>query len=279
MSKPAITITPIDGLTIARRGTAILAASQNALSLHEGDLSPVTYFPRANIWAGLHLPTTSRTHCPHKGDAAYFDAAGEHDGAWIYYDPKDKVAAIADHVAYVREVAAVETIALPELDPDAKAIIDYWFDEIPPAKQFQEDATIDATIKERFGAHHARAAGGHLSRWQNHPVGALALLILLDQFSRNLNRGSEKAFAHDAQARKIAGLMIQRGFDLALPAAQRAFVYIPFMHSEELDDQNTAVSLFEDRLPGSPNMAYALSHRHDIHRHGRFPYRDEALGR
>lgn len=161
----------------------------------------------------------------------------------------------------------------------AREILRFWFVEAGPKTWFGGGARFDALIRQRYGALHARASQGDLEGWTLDAGGALALLILLDQFSRNLNRGSAASFANDAAALALADRMIARGDDLALPEEARAFVYMPHMHSEDLAVQDRSVSLFESRLPGSFNSPYAHEHRDIIARFGRFPHRNRALDR
>jgi uncharacterized protein (DUF924 family) len=126
------------------------------------------------------------------------------------------------------------------------------------------------------------AANGGLDRLADFPDGALTLAILLDQFPRNLFRGRPEAFAQDAKARATAQAAIARGFDQLLAPVERVFIYLPFEHSEALDDQHRSVALFES-LPAVPWRAeqidYAARHRDIIARFGRFPHRNAALGR
>jgi uncharacterized protein (DUF924 family) len=158
-------------------------------------------------------------------------------------------------------------------DPGYGAMRDVWF---------RRDAAFDAEIAARFLTQVDAAAGGALDGWAATPEGALALIVLLDQFPRNLFRGQARAFATDAQARAIAGRAIAAGFDQALPPVQRMFVYLPYEHSETLADQHRSVALFE-ALPETPWRAgvvdYARRHRAAIERFGRFPARNAALGR
>lgn len=275
----AITIAPRPGLTTVRVDGQIIAASLAALELQEAGYPPVTYVPLAHTLAGAHRPAPKRTRCPYKGEAAYVDVAGHSHGGWIYFDPISAVAPIARHIAYDRTVAEVQSAALPEAPDAAREVLKFWFDELKPAQQFKADPALDQQIRDRFGSRHTAATEGQLTAWEDHPDGTLALLILFDQFSRNIFRGAASAFAHDGLARQVASGMIEKGFDLALAPDRRPFAYLPFMHSEDLEDQNRSVELFSERLPGSDNLRFALSHRADIHRYGRFPYRDAALGR
>lgn len=172
--------------------------------------------------------------------------------------------------------------------PEATAVLDFWFAVgTPKADQprkawWTHDDALDADICNRFGALHAQALRHELEDWRAEPETALALVILLDQFSRNLGRGTPAAFAADPCARYVAKAAIAKGFDKRLPPIRRQFFYLPLMHSEELPDQDQCVALFEG-LTGLPDQANslksALSHREIIARFGRFPHRNAVLGR
>mgnify|MGYP002780686682 CR=1 FL=1 len=174
-------------------------------------------------------------------------------------------------------------------DGDAETILAFWFAEGPDTWRkawFLRDDAFDTTIRKAFGALVTPARDGAYDRWAVSPRGALALLILLDQFPRNLFRGHAEAFASDAHAREIARRAVLRDrFDLALTPTERAFLYLPFEHSETMADQHLSVALFEGlrdaKLHAEPNGAidYAWRHWHVIRRFGRFPHRNAALGR
>ena len=257
----------------------LLAASRGAVVLAEADLPRVTYFPRENVDASVLEPTARTSWCPYKGQAAYDAVLGEPDRAWTYHDPAPAVADIAGHVAFYPDAATVGQEALPSPAPDAVAVLAFWFEEVRPGRWFERDDALDAEIARRFGQLHAAAANGALDAWSREPDGALARVVLLDQFSRNLHRGDARAYAQDGLAREAADGMVARGFDLALSPERRAFCYLPFMHAEDMRGQNRAVRLYQDRLPGAPNVRHALDHRAEIHRYGRFRGRDAALGR
>lgn len=168
-------------------------------------------------------------------------------------------------------------------------ILAFWFADGPDTFReawFRRDDGFDAAIRERFGAATLVARDGCLDAWAELPDSALALLILLDQFPRNLYRGSAGAFASDAHARAIAReVVLRRRFDLALTPTERGFLYLPFEHSEAMADQDLSVTLFEG-LRDDPRCArpggtidYAWRHRAVIARFGRFPHRNAALGR
>jgi uncharacterized protein (DUF924 family)/uncharacterized protein (DUF427 family) len=270
---------PEAALVLVTRDDLPIAASMAAIRLSEDGHEDVFYLPEEAALFADHRPAPTRTHCPRKGDAAYFDVADVEDGAWVYYDPLPQAEAIAGHLAYDRVAFDIERRNLPPLDPEAAGVLSFWFEETPPEKHFADDPDFDATIARRFDGLVERAASGELDGWAEHPRGALALVILLDQFTRNIHGDAAAAYAQDPAARAAAEEMVRSGHDLALPPQERAFAYMPFMHSEDLEDQNWCVELFTDRLPGAMNVPYAIGHRRTVHRHGRFPHRDGALGR
>jgi uncharacterized protein (DUF924 family) len=145
-----------------------------------------------------------------------------------------------------------------------------------PQKWFGKDADFDREIAARFLASHEAAAAGHLSDWEATPDGALALLLLLDQFPRNMFRGSARAFATDPLARAVAERAIAHGFDQSAASDERMFFYLPFEHSENLADQERSLAL--SRRAGTPDK-YAELHADIIRRFGRFPHRNAILGR
>ncbi len=140
----------------------------------------------------------------------------------------------------------------------------------------------------RFASLIEEAAAGRLAAWEDKAEDALALVVVLDQFPRNIHRGSPLAFAADAQARDVAGRALARGFDFILPRARRFFFYLPYEHSEDLADQERSVALFrawvetcapEKRAEAEHHFAAILRHQEIIQRFGRFPHRNAALGR
>jgi uncharacterized protein (DUF924 family) len=168
-------------------------------------------------------------------------------------------------------------------------ILGFWFQGDPHAFRqawFKRDDAFDAEIRKRFGTLLAPAREGAHDAWATTPHGALALSILLDQFPRNLHRGTAEAFACDPHARAIArDAVLARRQDLALTPTQRVFLYLPFEHSEAMADQDLSVALFEglrdraaDAKPGGV-IDYAWRHRAVIARFGRFPHRNAVLGR
>lgn len=145
-------------------------------------------------------------------------------------------------------------------------------------KWFTRDDAVDAEIRRRFLGTYEAAAAGRLAAWEESAENALALVVVLDQFPRNMFRGHARAFAADPLARVVAERALARGFDAAVGPDLRAFFYLPFMHSEDLADQERCVALF--RAHGEPNgLHYAELHADIIRRFGRFPHRNAALGR
>jgi uncharacterized protein (DUF924 family) len=146
-----------------------------------------------------------------------------------------------------------------------------------PKRWFERDPALDDEIRRRFLQVHEAAAAGKLSEWEHTAEGALALLILLDQFPRNMFRGQARAFATDPLALATASRAILKGFDGAI-SDMRTFFYLPFMHSELLADQQRAVAFYRAHND-SDNLKWAELHADIIRRFGRFPHRNAALGR
>lgn len=183
------------------------------------------------------------------------------------------------------------------LHPDASAVLTLWFGSdaldgpVDPALQkrwFVPDPAFDREIADRFGTLIDEAAAGRLGAWESTPRGALAVVILLDQFTRNVHRESPRAFEADPVARAVADRAIASGFDRAVPLDARSFFYLPFEHAEELALQDRSVALFgalaSEAGPGREEWAaslrgYADKHRAVVARFGRFPHRNEVLGR
>jgi uncharacterized protein (DUF924 family) len=159
-------------------------------------------------------------------------------------------------------------------------VITFWRDDVGDTRWFASDAKLDAEISRRFGALWEQARCGGLADWELSADGALALVIVLDQFPRNMFRDTGTAFESDAMVRRVAIRAVENGFDLIVPASLRAFSYMPFMYSENIEDQDRAVELIGGRIGTDRlNYPYALEHRETIRRFGRFPLRNEALGR
>ncbi len=143
---------------------------------------------------------------------------------------------------------------------------------------FQSSPQLDAEIREKFGDMYEQAVKGELQAFSQTPQGTLALIILLDQFSRNMYRGTVRAFASDAQALALAKHAVEKGFDRQLLPVQRMFCYLPFEHSENLEDQDKSIELFQS-LGNEEVLVYAQQHRDLIAQFGRFPHRNGILGR
>lgn len=158
-----------------------------------------------------------------------------------------------------------------------EAVATFW-EQAGEGRWFFKDAAFDGALKVRFGDALAQARNGAFDDWAETPEGALGLVILLDQMSRNIHRGSAQAFAADARALRIARQSIARGFHQWLPAPRAQWLVMPFEHAEDLDCQRRAVALFGTM--GLPGMAYwAEVHLDIIARFGRFPHRNAVLGR
>lgn len=159
-----------------------------------------------------------------------------------------------------------------------KDILDFWFAEPMRAKWFASTPQLDAAIKAQFEHVWQVAMRGELDDWQNNPNGCLALVIILDQFPLNMFRGTAKSFTSEAKGRDVARQAIDQGFDKQIDTLRLAFLYLPFMHSEDLADQDLSVLLFETAgLEG--NLRFAQHHREIVRRFGRFPHRNVILGR
>jgi uncharacterized protein (DUF924 family) len=167
-------------------------------------------------------------------------------------------------------------------------VLEFWFSEQSRALWFEKNAAFDEAIRARFEDTVRAAAAGELDHWERTAPGALALVIVLDQFPRNLYRGSARAFAADPRAREVADRAIGRQLDQDIPLAQRHFFFLPFEHSESTGDQERSIALFQAwaEAHDGPARDRALEQMRYVHRHaeivarfGRFPHRNEALGR
>jgi uncharacterized protein (DUF924 family) len=157
-------------------------------------------------------------------------------------------------------------------------ILDFWFSAEVRKLWFNSTPQFDASLRERFLLLWQQASRGELDHWQQSAEGCLALVIILDQFPLNMFRAEAQSFATEAQSRGVAQMAIDQGFDQALDVGQRAFLYMPFMHSETLADQQFALELFAQ--PGlEDNLRFARHHHDIIEKFGRFPHRNAALGR
>lgn len=159
----------------------------------------------------------------------------------------------------------------------AADVVSFWR-EAGPEAWFKKDEAFDARIRERFLPTYEAAADGKLSSWENHAEGALALLLLLDQFPRNMFRGQARMFETDPMARAIAAGALVRGFDAEAPRDMRSFFYLPFEHSESPKDQERSVALFK-ATGDAELLKWAEIHADIIGRFGRFPHRNAVLGR
>ena len=159
-------------------------------------------------------------------------------------------------------------------------VLQFWLDEVGPEGWYQPPAGLDDTIRDRYGAAWQAASEGAYGLWLTHPSGALAYIILMDQFPRNMFRGSGEAFASDRVALAAAKVAVERKWDLKIDPPARQFFYLPMMHSECLSDQERCVRLMKERMhEAGDNLLHAKAHREVIRRFGRFPYRNDALSR
>ncbi len=163
------------------------------------------------------------------------------------------------------------------------AVLDFWFDGPKPRPEwFRKSEAFDAAIRTRFGALHAEAASGGLAQWEEAPDSALALVVVLYQFSRNLHRNDARAFAQDARALRLAESVVARGWDRARLPVERQFLYLPYEHAENLAAQDRAMDLFAPLEAFAETRGlteWAEKHLVIIRRFGRFPHRNAALGR
>ena len=160
-------------------------------------------------------------------------------------------------------------------------VLSFWLDEVGPAKWYAQQDALDDEIRRRFETAWQGAREGRYSLWLTYPSGALAYIILTDQFPRNMFRGDARAFATDRAALAAAKAAVDRRWDLRIDEPARQFFYLPMMHSENLCDQERCVRLMLERMPqtGAQNLLHARAHREVIRQFGRFPYRNEALSR
>jgi uncharacterized protein (DUF924 family) len=165
---------------------------------------------------------------------------------------------------------------MTQLDENALAVTKFWRDAGRDAWFAKNDA-FDAAFKDRFLDLHYAAARRECDHWLNHAEGALALMVLLDQFPRNCFRGTGHMFATDALALSLAKKAIEAGHDLALDEEVRVFLYLPFEHSENLAEQHRSVELHTAHAQAE--LEYAIDHRDIVQRFGRFPHRNRVLGR
>jgi uncharacterized protein (DUF924 family) len=161
---------------------------------------------------------------------------------------------------------------------DHREVLDFWFDEIDPARWFSADPDFDAQVRDRFLPRLEAAAAGELYLWRVTPEGRLAEVIVLDQFPRNIHRGTPAAFAHDAMALVLAQEAIAAGALAALDPVQRSFLLLPYMHSESRAIHVVAEALYREHAPPG-NLDFELRHKAIIDRFGRYPHRNAILGR
>lgn len=178
----------------------------------------------------------------------------------------------------------------------ANAILDFWFGRANPTNPadhtvdgqfrkvwFRKDPAFDAQIRAQFLADYEAAAAGRYGRWREHPHSCLALVLLLDQFPRNLFRGQPQSFATDPQALEAAQFAIASNYESVLLPVERVFLYMPFEHSENPSHQHDSVIKFQALVDEAPSLQhcldYARRHRSVIERFGRFPHRNEILNR
>jgi uncharacterized protein (DUF924 family) len=162
-------------------------------------------------------------------------------------------------------------------DVGPEEVLAFWR-EAGPARWYKKDAGFDAVVRNRFLGLWQKAAAGELTSWETSDDGALALVIVLDQFPRNMFRDDARTYSSDALARDVAARAIARGADLRVEGALLEFLYMPFMHSEHLADQMRCVELFH-KAADPANLKYAENHAGIIRRFGRFPHRNRILGR
>lgn len=157
-------------------------------------------------------------------------------------------------------------------------VINFWFHEVEPAQHWKKDQEFDQLIAERFGELHRQASLCELYEWREEAEGRLAEIILLDQFSRNIYRDTAKAFAFDMQALTLAQEAVAANIDLKLSTLEKTFLYMPYMHSESLKIHEVAVELFTKNGIQN-NLDFEIKHKNIIEKFGRYPHRNEILGR
>lgn len=157
-------------------------------------------------------------------------------------------------------------------------VLRFWFTETTPEQRFTKDPKFDAKLRRRFLDTYWRVAKGEMADWRKSAKGRLAEIIVLDQFARNMFRGSGQAFAADSIALTLAQEAIRSGADKKLTKAERQFLYLPFMHSESRLIQRESVKLFK-KFHDKKSLWFARDHKKVVDRFGRFPHRNKALGR
>lgn len=162
---------------------------------------------------------------------------------------------------------------------DPITVLTYWLETVGPKGWYEVNAEVDAEIVAEFGNLWQAAHEGGLEHWVDGAIGTLAYLIVTDQFPRNMFRGEALAFATDARAREAARRALAHDWDQDAPTPERQFFYLPFEHSEDMDDQALAVDCFATRMDNPDTTLHARAHQAIIQRFGRFPFRNAALGR
>jgi uncharacterized protein (DUF924 family) len=157
-------------------------------------------------------------------------------------------------------------------------VLHFWFETLTPEEWFGGGEALDATIKNKFLSLHQTVAKGRCVDWRTTAQGRLAEIIVLDQFSRNIYRGKKEAFAFDEQALSLAKEALEVGVEIVLTEAERQFLYMPFMHSESKEVQQQSLKLFT-KLGNEEALKFARLHKEIIDRFGRYPHRNEQLGR
>lgn len=163
---------------------------------------------------------------------------------------------------------------------DPIEVLDFWLGAIGPADWYSGSQEVDDACAANFSEILQALRDDGLEHWIDGPAATLAYIIVADQFSRNVHRGTADAFATDAKALNAAKIAVEKGWDLEAPEPERHFFYMPFEHSEDMADQDMAVQLMQERMPSDPHwLLHAKAHREMIQRYGRFPLRNKALGR
>ncbi|MEA1987962.1 MAG: DUF924 family protein [Pseudomonadota bacterium] len=164
------------------------------------------------------------------------------------------------------------------MNEPASDILEFWFSERVSPQWFNASKELDNEILQRFGNLWHQALNNELNTWANTPEGALALVILLDQFPLNMFRGQAKSFKTEALAIKVTKHTVSQGFDKKIPKSQLMFLYMPLMHSENIEDQNLSIQLFT-QAQLTQNLRFANHHKELIQKFGRFPHRNAILER
>lgn len=164
-------------------------------------------------------------------------------------------------------------------DPEIARVLSFWFDDLTAEDYWVRNDDVDARIRAGFSAVYEKAANGSLDHWQETAEGALALVIALDQFPRNMFREDPRAWATDSKALSVAEAAIEKGFDRQLPNERCMFLYMPFEHSEDLMVQERSLEIFKRLELPEDTYGFVVRHHEIIERFGRFPHRNKVLGR